>query len=268
MLISCSRCSNAAKWLSRFDILHPGGMLPLSPSACYISQWAELESTPPSFSIVPQPAMGRCWCLKANTTGGGCSQQYLLPICRIFKFVDCIFFYFIHLNNFLGTFLPQKQVRHVETLKTANETIKYCSFMQVIHQNKIYISFCIGQTSNCISPFLHPSLHLPLSSTSSSCVLQWHKSDSANVVRQSHARPPRPLNTMQTSTKSPEHCRFRDTGIYFLWEVVWCNIWPMWRIIQHKSPNYKLTWIISAPNTFYLGFSLCKSYLTLCWPKH
>lgn len=55
------------------------------------------------------------------------------------------------------------------------------------------------------SPFL-PSIPAPPSSSSSSSVLQWHKSDPANSVRQSHARPSRPL-----ITNSPEHCRFRDT---------------------------------------------------------
>lgn len=65
MLIGCGRCSNAAKWLSRFDILHPGGILPLSPSAGYISQWAELESTPPSFSSSPA-CDGSIWVFKSQ----------------------------------------------------------------------------------------------------------------------------------------------------------------------------------------------------------
>lgn len=101
-----------------FHILHPGGML----SACYISQWAARDGTPPSFCTACCGSMSvikDCW--ERLRTG-------MFIISGIFKWDDCHFILLL----LCETSDPLRPLKHIMN--------KRFSLMQLTHKNDVFTS--------------------------------------------------------------------------------------------------------------------------------
>lgn len=117
VLIGCGRCSNAAKWLSRFSYIAPRML-----SACYISQWAARDGTPPSFCTACCGSMSvfkDCW--ERLRTG-------MFIISGIFKWDDCHFILLLlcEMSD------PLRPLKHIMN--------KRFSLMQLTHKNDVFTS--------------------------------------------------------------------------------------------------------------------------------
>lgn len=195
-MLQCSKVTQQVWYIAaRRDV-------PSLSSACDISKWAELKSTPPSFSLSPA-CDGSFWVFKSQY----CWERLLMAIFRIFKVDDCICLFPKEPTKTIQTYVDllnlqwnkcssSMQVTHQNTVCAAavrsGSNLNYIDYFDWLFYYKAINGLLIGQAWNF--RLLSTS---PLSSSSTSSMLQWHKSDSAQVGRWSHAH--------------PEHCRLRDT---------------------------------------------------------